>query len=58
MNKVCSCLHSFFFESDRGLFPNTEFVFDLELPLDFRPGNNDGEVDEFRLVTQEEVRTR
>jgi hypothetical protein len=35
---------SFFFESERGLFPNTEFVYDLELPLDFVPNNADGEV--------------
>ncbi|CAG9802872.1 unnamed protein product [Chironomus riparius] len=41
---------SFFFESDRGLFPNTEFVFDLELPLDFIPFNTDGEVQGFELL--------
>ncbi|KAL0277884.1 UNVERIFIED_CONTAM: hypothetical protein PYX00_005007 [Menopon gallinae] len=41
---------SFYFESERGLFPNTEFVFDLELPLDFVPSNNDGEVDKFELL--------
>jgi len=35
---------SFFFESERGLFPNTEFVYDLELPMDFVPVCNDGEV--------------
>lgn len=35
---------SFFFESERGLFPNTEYVYDLELPLDFVPNNADGEV--------------
>jgi 8-oxo-dGTP pyrophosphatase MutT (NUDIX family) len=35
---------SFFFESERGLFPNTEYVYDLELPLDFIPFNADGEV--------------
>lgn len=40
----------FYFESERGLFPNTEFVFDLELPVDFAPVNNDGEVDEFELL--------
>jgi len=39
-----------YFESERGLFPNTEFVFDLELPLDFVPRNNDGEVDKFELM--------
>lgn len=40
----------FFFESERGLFPNTEFVFDLELPLDFIPKNADGEVETFELL--------
>ena len=41
---------SFFFQSERGIFPQTEIVFDLELPKDFVPSNNDGEVDEFCLV--------
>lgn len=41
---------SFFFQSERGLFPNTEFVFDLELPLDFIPKNADGEVETFELL--------
>jgi 8-oxo-dGTP pyrophosphatase MutT (NUDIX family) len=46
---------SYFFNNDRGLSPNTEFVFDLELPLNFKPSNSDGEVDEFNLVTAEEA---
>ncbi|XP_059078536.1 uncharacterized protein LOC131876999 [Tigriopus californicus] len=41
---------TFFFESERGIFPQTEFVFDLELPEDFSPENNDGEVEGFELV--------
>ena len=44
---------SYFFNNERGLSPNTEFVFDLELPLNFNPFNSDGEVDEFNLVTAE-----
>lgn len=44
----------FFFESERGLFPNTEFVFDLELPLDFIPENADGEVETFELLPAEQ----
>lgn len=40
----------FFYESERGLFPNTEFVFDLELPADFVPNNQDGEVETFELL--------
>ncbi|XP_026473765.1 uncharacterized protein YJR142W [Ctenocephalides felis] len=42
---------SFLFESERGIFPNTEFVFDLELPVDFVPRNADGEVQAFELLT-------
>ncbi|XP_053602269.1 uncharacterized protein LOC128670546 [Plodia interpunctella] len=45
---------SFFFESERGLFPNTEYVYDLELPIDFTPRNADGEVQTFELLTAEE----
>lgn len=41
---------SFYFESERGLFPNTEFVFDLELPPDFRPLCSDGEVECFEIL--------
>ncbi|KAH1000208.1 hypothetical protein HUJ04_000127 [Dendroctonus ponderosae] len=41
---------SFYFESERGLFPNTEFVFDLELPPDFRPVCSDGEVECFEIL--------
>lgn len=45
---LCS---SFFYESERGLFPDTEFVFDLELPPDFVPRNQDNEVEKFELLT-------
>jgi hypothetical protein len=45
----------FFFESERGIFPQTEFVFDLELPISFTPTNNDGEVDEFALTKAADV---
>lgn len=48
-NLVSAGCVSFFFESERGLFPNTEFVFDLELPEDFVPNNADGEVNIFSL---------
>nr|CAG4643973.1 EOG090X06MA [Lepidurus arcticus] len=49
---------SFYFESERGLFPNTEFVFDLELPPEFEPCNADGEVESFELVPVKEVMER
>lgn len=41
---------SFFFESERGLFPNTEYLFDLELPATFEPRCIDGEVQAFELI--------
>lgn len=46
---------SFFFQSERGIFPQTEFVFDIELPKDYVPSNNDGEVEEFILVPGSEL---
>lgn len=39
----------------RGLSPNTEFIYDLELPVDFVPRNQDGEVSGFRLFTATEA---
>ena len=38
---------SYFFEDERGLFPEIQFVYDLVLPQTFHPINSDGEVDEF-----------
>ena len=49
---------SFFFESENGLFPNTEYVFDLELPVDFVPKNSDGEVQAFELLTAKQCLER
>jgi len=46
---------SFFHRSERGLNPQTEFVFDLKLPESFVPANKDGEVDEFKLITAEQL---
>ena len=48
---------SFIYRNERGIHPQTEFVFDLELPETFSPGNNDGEVESFKLVPVEEVRS-
>jgi len=41
---------SFLHRTERGIHPNTEFVFDLELPEDFVPRNTDGEVGGWTLV--------
>jgi len=49
---------SFFFESERGIFPQTEFVFDIELPADFTPTVNDGEAENFELVPVNQVLSR
>lgn len=46
---------SFFHQTERGIHPNTEFVFDLELPEEFIPSNNDGEVSDFQLVPAEDL---
>ena len=46
---------SFFHKSARGLHPQTEFVFDLRLPDNFKPQNKDGEVEDFKLVTSDEL---
>lgn len=53
-NIVSAGCVSFLFESNRGIFPNTEFVFDLELPVDFKPTNADGEVQAFQLLPAHE----
>ncbi|XP_058126206.1 uncharacterized protein LOC131287857 [Anopheles ziemanni] len=57
-NLVSAGCVSFFFESERGIFPNTEFVYDLELPEDFVPDNSDGEVQNFQLLPAHECLER
>ena len=42
-------------ENEVGLKPDMMFCWDLELPSDFQPVNNDGEVSEFRLLDVREV---
>ncbi|XP_022107256.1 nudix hydrolase 20, chloroplastic-like isoform X1 [Acanthaster planci] len=49
---------SYFYEDERGLFDETQFVYDLEFPADFMPWINDEEVTEFYLWTLEEVKDR
>lgn len=46
---------SYIFEDKRGIFPECEYVFDLELPSDFIPVNADGEVGGFELMTMDQV---
>ncbi|XP_060788593.1 thiamin pyrophosphokinase 2 isoform X2 [Neoarius graeffei] len=56
---------SYTYEDDEGVFPECQFVFDLELPNDFKPQIGDGEVQEFyfypidkvkELITSEEFK--
>ena len=42
-------------EGERGLKPDTMFVYDLEIPEDFVPRNVDGEFSELHLMTFDEV---
>lgn len=46
---------SYVMETEAGLKLDTMYNFDLELPAEFEPVNNDGEVDEFMLVPLAEV---
>jgi hypothetical protein len=45
-------------EGERGLKPDTMFVYDLELPNDFEPRNVDGEIVEYTLMELDEVLER
>ncbi|XP_066017658.1 uncharacterized protein [Pocillopora verrucosa] len=49
---------SYFFEDERGLFPEVQFVCDLKLPRDFQPINSDGEVSEFYCWPMEKVKEK
>jgi len=46
--KPCGSI-SYMHQSERGIHPQTEFVFDLELPQQFVPENQDGEVQDWIL---------
>lgn len=43
------------FESDNGLKPDTLFCYDLKVPEDFAPQNQDGEIADFRLMHIEDA---
>ena len=54
----CFCLSfvtSYFFEDERGLFPEVQFVCDLKFPHEFQPVNADGEVGEFYCWSMDKV---
>lgn len=46
---------SYTYEDEEGVFAESQYVFDLELPLDFKPAIGDGEVQEFYLLPITEV---
>uniref|UniRef100_UPI003AABA3DF thiamin pyrophosphokinase 2 n=1 Tax=Centroberyx gerrardi TaxID=166262 RepID=UPI003AABA3DF len=47
---------SYTYEDEEGVFPESQFVFDLELPPDFKPRIGDGEVQDFYLLPIDKVK--
>uniref|UniRef100_A0A3B1IS53 Thiamin pyrophosphokinase 2 n=1 Tax=Astyanax mexicanus TaxID=7994 RepID=A0A3B1IS53_ASTMX len=47
---------SYTYEDEDGVFPECQFVFDLELPTDFKPKIGDGEVQDFYYYPIETVK--
>lgn len=47
---------SYTYEDEDGVYPESQFVFDLELPVGFKPEVGDGEVQEFYLLPMEKVK--
>lgn len=47
---------SYTYEDEGGVFPESQFVFDLELPQEFKPRIGDGEVQDFYLLPIEKVK--
>uniref|UniRef100_A0A3Q3WQ81 Nudix hydrolase domain-containing protein n=1 Tax=Mola mola TaxID=94237 RepID=A0A3Q3WQ81_MOLML len=47
---------SYTYSNDEGVFAESQFLFDLELPLDFQPRVGDGEVQEFYLLPVDQVK--
>ena len=59
--RVCTCFpwphaYSYCRESADGVDPETEFMFDLEVPSDFIPQPLDGEVSQYYLWNIEQAR--
>ncbi|XP_028266033.1 thiamine pyrophosphokinase 2 [Parambassis ranga] len=47
---------SYTYEDEEGVFPESQFVFDLELPIEFKPQVGDGEVQDFYLLPLDKVK--
>ena len=43
------------YEDERGVFPEIQYILDLEVPPDFVPENADGEVESFQLIPVKKV---
>ncbi|KAI9360043.1 NUDIX hydrolase domain-like protein [Zopfochytrium polystomum] len=54
--KAVSVINFFGYSTDRGLLPDTEYLYDIELPEGWEPVCQDGEVAGFSLLTIEEVK--
>lgn len=52
--KAAGCL-TYIYSNVNGISPETEFIYDVELPAHFTPANNDGEVAGFELMTIPQV---
>ena len=44
-----------FHENELGLHPETQYIYDLQLPRSFEPTNTDDKVSDFYLLTTKEV---
>ncbi|GAA6232862.1 nudix hydrolase 20, chloroplastic-like [Lates japonicus] len=47
---------SYTYEDEEGVFPESQFIFDLELPPKFKPRVGDGEVQHFYLLPIDKVK--
>ncbi|CAB1329745.1 unnamed protein product [Coregonus sp. 'balchen'] len=47
---------SYTYEDEEGVFPESQFVFDLELPPEFKPRIGDGEVQDFYLYSMDKLK--
>lgn len=54
-NTKCAGAIQYHHKTEFGLQPETQYVFDLELPQDFKPVPNDGEVESFTLLSMDKV---
>lgn len=53
--KYVDCI-SYYYEDERGIFPENQFIFDIEMPNDFIPKNADGEMQNFQLLSLDKVK--